>query len=421
MKRTLFAPVDCSAWSREQLIKYIQTLEGGVEGKRGKGKGKGNGNGNGKGKGKGKGEGEDPLAAGTSRRCFDYSAYPTRHIALKVAYFGWKYNGFASQLSYKPEGGASSEAGVQGRQCCSHIKSPVVAVEDLLFEALLRTKLIESPRLCNYSRCGRTDAGVSSTGQVIALTVRASQKKTSDQPEEWGKDHFDMPICSILNRTLPPDIRILGWSLAQPGFNARFDCRGRKYKYFFPGLGLDISKMQDAASKLVGTHDFRNFCRKDTSNTVKQYVRQIFTSLIQPMKEQGIYEYEVHGSAFLYHQVRCMMEIMFLVGRGVEPPEVVDYMLDVSRCTTLPRYELASEIPLVLYECYYANEAALNFRRETSENENITAGLFDTWRQNIAKSMTVNLLLKNLALSPTVPFLGRPAHPKIYNKDQHLE
>jgi hypothetical protein len=32
---------------------------------------------------------------------FDFDAYPKKHLALKIAYFGWDYHGFASQISFK--------------------------------------------------------------------------------------------------------------------------------------------------------------------------------------------------------------------------------------------------------------------------------------------------------------------------------
>lgn len=46
-------------------------------------------------------------------------------------------------------------------------------VEGRLFEALTRTCLIQSRESCNYSRCARTDKGVSALGQVVALRVRS--------------------------------------------------------------------------------------------------------------------------------------------------------------------------------------------------------------------------------------------------------
>lgn len=33
---------------------------------------------------------------------FDFDAYPKKHLALKIAYLGWDYHGFASQISFKP-------------------------------------------------------------------------------------------------------------------------------------------------------------------------------------------------------------------------------------------------------------------------------------------------------------------------------
>ena len=35
-----------------------------------------------------------------------------------------------------------------------------------LFETLEKVKLVEDARNCNYTRCGRTDKGVSALGQV---------------------------------------------------------------------------------------------------------------------------------------------------------------------------------------------------------------------------------------------------------------
>jgi tRNA pseudouridine38/39 synthase len=42
-------------------------------------------------------------------------------------------------------------------------------VEQHLFDALTKLKLIENRQACGYSRCGRTDKGVSALGQVQAL------------------------------------------------------------------------------------------------------------------------------------------------------------------------------------------------------------------------------------------------------------
>ena len=43
--------------------------------------------------------------------------------------------------------------------------------------------------------------------------------------------------------------------------SARFDCQSRTYKYFFPRGLLDLQRMEDGGQNLVGSHDFRNFCK----------------------------------------------------------------------------------------------------------------------------------------------------------------
>lgn len=34
-------------------------------------------------------------------RPMDFSAYSKQHVAMKVAYLGWDYHGYASQISFK--------------------------------------------------------------------------------------------------------------------------------------------------------------------------------------------------------------------------------------------------------------------------------------------------------------------------------
>jgi tRNA pseudouridine38/39 synthase len=60
-----------------------------------------------------------------------------------VAYTGWDYMGYVVQEQTKK------------------------TIEHDLFQALEKTCLIDSRETSNYHRCGRTDKGVSSFGQVI--------------------------------------------------------------------------------------------------------------------------------------------------------------------------------------------------------------------------------------------------------------
>lgn len=90
--------------------------------------------------------------SGVSRKqkSFDFTRYHKRHIAIKMAYLGWDFHGFASQESTEN------------------------TIESHFFAALSKACLIENRADCNYSRCGRTDKGVSAFSQVVSLDVRSN-------------------------------------------------------------------------------------------------------------------------------------------------------------------------------------------------------------------------------------------------------
>ena len=68
---------------------------------------------------------------------------------------------------------------------------------------------------------------------------------------------------------------------------------------------------------------------------------------------------ELCGNAFLWHQVRCIAAVLFMVGTGKEKPSIVDDMLNVNKVPGRPPYVYASELPLMLYESAY--EVPLEF------------------------------------------------------------
>lgn len=46
-----------------------------------------------------------------------------------------------------------------------------------------------------------------------------------------------------------------------------------------------------------------------------------------------------------------MVAVLFLVGRHLEPVQIVNDLLDTNSISAKPVYEMASEIPLVLFDC----------------------------------------------------------------------
>nr|GMD55931.1 tRNA pseudouridine(38/39) synthase isoform X1 [Ipomoea batatas] len=258
---------------------------------------------------------------------------PKRYVALKIMYFGQRFYGFASEAQMDP------------------------TVESEVFKALDKTRLIfGNKKELQYSRCGRTDKGVSSVGQVIALYLRSNLKQFKGNNGCCGENVGEIDYVRVLNKVLPVDIRVLGWSPVPIDFSARFSCLSRVYKYFFWRGNLDVMAMETASQKFVGEHDFRNFCKMDAAN-VHNYRRHILSFEMFPCNESfesdQLWVMKIRGSAFLWHQIRCMVAVLFLIGQGFESPNVIDLLLDIQRMPRKPQYIMAPEIPLVLQCCEF--------------------------------------------------------------------
>ncbi|CAL9734388.1 tRNA pseudouridine(38/39) synthase [Monosporozyma servazzii] len=265
------------------------------------------------------------------KKSFDFSKHNTRFVAFKFAYLGWNYNGLAIQ------------------------KEPTTlpTVEGTILEAMNKCKLVPSmvPQDYKFSRCGRTDKGVSAMNQVISLRVRSNL--TDEEQKDPSNDEREIQYVHILNQLLPDDIRISAVSLRPPEkFDARFSCQSRHYKYLFNTEGLNLEKMTEAAKIFEGEHDFRNFCKVDGSKQITNYHRRIYSARIMPVKGD-FYCFDLVGSAFLWHQVRCMMANLFLVGQELEDPSLISDMLNINMTPQKPVYDMASDIPLILYDCKF--------------------------------------------------------------------
>ena len=235
------------------------------------------------------------------KRQFDMSKYRQRHIALQVQYDGCNYIGFASQSGHNNDN----------------------TIEKHLFDALIKVKLIENRTTCKYTRCGRTDKGVSALGQVISLYLRSNlplhndtindnnNDDDDDNPPKKRKTDNDNTIvqeidyCGMLNKVLPEDIRIIGWNEVSENFSSRFSATYRKYRYFFVKRNLNIDAMNEAARYLIGDHDFRNLCKMDVVN-VTNFRREIYEANVVPFihnegdSSRSVWMLEIRGISLLF-------------------------------------------------------------------------------------------------------------------------
>ncbi len=167
---------------------------------------------------------------------------------------------------------------------------------------------------------GRTDAGVHATGMRAHVDV--------------AKAIDPFRLMEALNARLRPDpVAILDCTQVPDDWHARFSCLGRAYVYRIVcrraplthelGLAwrvpqpLDADAMAEAASRLVGRHDFTTFrsahCQADSPMRTLDRLA---------VKRNGD-RIDIHAAArsFLHHQVRSMVGCLAIVGQGKRTPD----------------------------------------------------------------------------------------------------
>ena len=304
-----------------------------------------------------------------TKKQFDFSAFAQRRIALKVMYCGWNYHG----LAYQGES--------------------VSTVERALFEALERTRLIQSPTSCEFSRCGRTDKGVSSSGQVISLSVRSRRPLDLPSGTPFTLED-DFPVVSMLNATLPMDIRVLAVCDVASDFHARHSCTARAYIYHLPWeTSWGKAPFQAALQLLLGVHDFRNFAKlheDNLSGSLEQEdtvtVREMLQATCQWSQDDRTCAVTFQGTGFLYHQVRNMISILTMIAMGVEGVETMAKLLDPQQVDSKPVYDPAPPEPLTLVACGYGPtrmELPWSIRAETAITFQGLTSWMTLWSQRI--------------------------------------
>ena len=133
-------------------------------------------------------------------------------------------------------------------------------------------------------------------------------------------------IESGLNAWLPKDIAVRRAHEADANFDPRRHAIGRTYRYTIynaasrsplsrarawhvPGT-LDIEAMREAASALVGEHDFASFTRDEGVHTVRCVRR------CDVVQEPPNVLVEITANAFLRHQVRRTVGALVEVASG---------------------------------------------------------------------------------------------------------
>ena len=228
----------------------------------------------------------------------------------------------------------------------------------------------------------------------------------------------ELNYVRMLNNVLPPTIRVLGWCPVTPEFSARFSCSDRTYRYHFIRRNLDLAAMDEALQKMVGRHDFRNFCKMNVEQ-VSNFERVIKSGrIVDPAAASSAAgatssgnetcHFEIIGQAFLWHQIRCIVSVLFMVGQGRESPDIVDHLLDVRTNPGKPSYPMADELPLVLHRCGYGGTDAgsvdrVPFRRSVRDLWRVACDLESRWEEMTLSAARLRDGLDSLKSEALVP------------------
>lgn len=192
-----------------------------------------------------------------------------------------------------------------------------VSIQGLLEEAFMRFE--GSP--VTVHGAGRTDAGVHALGQVASVSLTATIDVAT--------------LARALNSVLPAQVRVLCVEEMPPDFHARFSAAGKLYEYRIVNAPLvspfvhryawhvipplDRGAMREAASMLVGDHDFAAFQGSgahvaSTERTVGAIEWDDGGGYDRPLVMR------IRGDGFLRHMVRNIAGTLVEVGLGRWPP-----------------------------------------------------------------------------------------------------
>jgi tRNA pseudouridine38-40 synthase len=174
------------------------------------------------------------------------------------------------------------------------------------------------PSVKRIHSSSRTDTGVHALGMVAHVEIPRSE--------------FKMPVARLalaLNAFLPDDIRVLNAVRVPETFHARFDAKGKQYRYFVwnhPAMNpllqnrawhypakLNLSAMRAAAKTFVGKRDFKSFAAT-RSYEMASNVRTLTRCEIKTSGPHLTFIIEADG--FLYKMCRGIVGTLVQVGKG---------------------------------------------------------------------------------------------------------
>jgi len=188
---------------------------------------------------------------------------------------------------------------------------------------------------CDVTGCSRTDSGVHANMFCAAVS-------------ESGKSGIDttIPIKKIplaYAAVLPNDIAVFDAKEVDDDFHPRYDVEYKDYVYkiynrsisdpfmadrswHYPRVLDDgaVERMNEAAARFVGKHDFASFM--SSGSDVTDTVRTIFEAEVK--REGALIEFRVSADGFLYNMVRILTGTLIAVAEGKIEPTDIDAVIE---------------------------------------------------------------------------------------------
>jgi tRNA pseudouridine38-40 synthase len=211
---------------------------------------------------------------------------------LDLAYDGTDFNGFAKQPNL--------------RTVASELMSGLVKIFG------------EDAEDFQMRVAGRTDKGVHAQAQVVHIDLTPTQLK------RIRRGHS---VDERLNRIIDPDLRVLSFEEAPPGFDARYSALLRRYRYSIADRNvvpnpmksryrleilwkLEVEPMVAAASEFLGLRDFKAYCKERDGATTIRVLREITVK----RRKDGVIDIEIEADAFCHNMVRSIVGALLSAG-----------------------------------------------------------------------------------------------------------
>jgi tRNA pseudouridine38-40 synthase len=221
---------------------------------------------------------------------------------------------------------------------------------------------------------GRTDAGVHAIGQVAHLDLTTEQLASLDERRgQSGAESLARRLNGIAG--LNSDVVVLSSRIAPVGFDARFGAVWRRYRYrvedasvprnplvrgytlSYPAV-LDGAAMNEAASGLLGLHNWASYCKPRDGGTTIRTLQEFGWG----RDADGTLVSQVKADAFCHSMVRSLVGASIAVGEGKLAASDLIRLRDAEERTSA--FKVAPAKGLTLVEVGYPPDEQLASRAE---------------------------------------------------------